>query len=168
MRCASLLIILITFASCATPYQRLGEDGGYLQQQLDDNMYRITFRGNSYTERKRAQDFALLRAAEIGRTLDYTHFAVLGEEDLSQTHIVDMGTTAYTSGSIYGDRHFRNYYGTTRVYNQSAAVTTPGVVIVAKYFKGPPTDKYLELYEVDRVLNEMCQIYDMPLLREMP
>ena len=78
-------LIPFLLMGCATPYQKLGDEGGYLQQKVGEEIYKVTFRGNGWTEYKRAQDFALLRAAEIGRELGYSHLTIEGEEDCSRT-----------------------------------------------------------------------------------
>src|SRR5437764_1386447 len=57
----------LLFVACATPYQRHGFTGGFSESQLDENVFRVNFRGNGYTSPERAADFTLLRSAELAR-----------------------------------------------------------------------------------------------------
>ena len=76
------LVLLNLFAltllfGCATGYQSTGFSGGYEETQLSENMYEVSFRGNGYTRKKKAADFALLRCAELTLQNGYTHFAII-------------------------------------------------------------------------------------------
>jgi hypothetical protein len=65
MRIITSLCIVATLSACATAYQRDGFTGGFSETQLDENVWRVTFEGNGYTREQRAEDFALLRSAEL-------------------------------------------------------------------------------------------------------
>ena len=57
-------------AACetATPYQPLGATattGGYSDQRLDADHYRVTFAGNSVTSRSTVENYLLYRAADV-------------------------------------------------------------------------------------------------------
>ena len=45
--------------------------------KLQDNIFRVTFRGNAYSSMERTGDFALLRSAEITIENGYKYFVVL-------------------------------------------------------------------------------------------
>ena len=53
----------------ATPYQPLSvghmSDGGYAEQKVNDDLYRVTFSGNSLTSRETVERYLLYRAAEL-------------------------------------------------------------------------------------------------------
>ena len=62
----------LTLSACetATPYQPLGvhnnhASGGFYDQRLEQNRFRIGFRGNSLTSRERVERYLLFRAAEV-------------------------------------------------------------------------------------------------------
>jgi len=60
----------LTLAACATatPYQPASEPGGYdgfSQQMIENDRARITFGGNSLTNRETVENYLLYRAAEI-------------------------------------------------------------------------------------------------------
>jgi hypothetical protein len=68
---APLTAAALLLSSCATPtpYQprvrgsQVG--GGFSEQRLAQNRYRVTFVGNSFTSRERVENYLLFRAAEL-------------------------------------------------------------------------------------------------------
>lgn len=64
-------VLALSLAGCetATPYQPLtpgsAVSGGFSDQRLDENHYRVTFRGNDMTSRERVDGYLLYRAAEL-------------------------------------------------------------------------------------------------------
>ena len=63
------LVVGLSACETATPYQplRAGSEvsGGFTDQRLDQNHFRVTFRGNSMTSRERVETYLLYRAAEL-------------------------------------------------------------------------------------------------------
>jgi hypothetical protein len=141
---------------CATPYQESGYSGGFEQQRIAEDAYLIRFSGNGFTSPKRAKDFAMLRAAEIGKKLGYTHFAVVGKQDLSGVDTVTTGSTSSTTGTVspYG-----TYSSTTTTTPTQFSVYKPGIELGIKYFEGPPSGRYLEVLEVTRVFESLASAY---------
>jgi len=162
-----LSLLFVTFISgCAsypTPYQEICETGGYYHQRLAKDTYKVVFRGNGFTEYRRAYDFALLRAAEICDQLGYTHFVIEGQDDKTSTTVVDLGSTSYTSGSLYGYGGSASYYGTTRTSSFLMPITRPRVELVACYFEGKPTGLYLEIFEAKSVIEKLREKYGLNL-----
>lgn len=77
------LLLTLTLAACAaspTPYQLADEDGGYTDQQLEANRYRVTFEGNPATPRSTVEDYALYRAAELTLQTGHDYFKVVSKE----------------------------------------------------------------------------------------
>jgi hypothetical protein len=100
------------FCSCATPYKSNGIAGGYSETALAPDVYRISFQGNGYTSRDRAQDFAVLRAADLTLSHGYHYFAVINETQGGRSTTVNTPGYSYTSGSavavgnyVYGNAH---------------------------------------------------------------
>jgi hypothetical protein len=68
-------------SSCATPtpYQPRIEGartrGGYSEQRIAENRYRVMFAGNSLTSRERVENYLLFRAAELTRQAGNDCFA---------------------------------------------------------------------------------------------
>jgi hypothetical protein len=97
------IFLVVCLSTCATAYQQDGFGGGFSETRLDENVWRVTFQSNDYTSELRAQDFALLRSAELTLENGYTYFALT---DFNPSH--DTGTfitpttsykTVYSSGN---------------------------------------------------------------------
>ncbi len=61
-------LVLGACATSATPYQPAGLNGvrgGYSEQRLENNRFRVSFAGNSVTDRDKVEMSLLLRAAEL-------------------------------------------------------------------------------------------------------
>lgn len=77
---------MLGLAACttATPYQPLSERstarGGYSEQQVEANRFRVTFSGNSMTSRETVERYLLYRAAELTRERGYDWF-VMADRD---------------------------------------------------------------------------------------
>lgn len=80
-------LVLMALAGCASKYQPGGWGGGFSEVQLDKNLFKVTFSGNAYTGIEQAQNYALIRDAEVTLQHGFTHFAVV--EDRSR---VDTST----------------------------------------------------------------------------
>ncbi len=82
-RSALAVAMMAVLAACSvspTPYQALGEQGGYSEQQIEDNRYRVKFTGNQATPRDTVEDYALYRAAEVTLETGHDYFKVVSKE----------------------------------------------------------------------------------------
>ncbi len=71
---------LALLAACATPTPYQAADGGrsgYDQTRIETNRYRISFRGNSLTNRETVENYLLYRAAELTVESGYDYFTVV-------------------------------------------------------------------------------------------
>ena len=79
---ASLAAVLL-LSACATPtpYQPRVRgaqvSGGYSDQRIEENRYRVTFVGNSLTSRERVENYLLYRAAELTKQAGYDGFTMV-------------------------------------------------------------------------------------------
>ena len=74
---------MAALAACSvapTPYQAAGEDGGYSEQQIEANRYRVKFVGNNATPRETVENFALYRAAELTLQTGNDYFKVVSRD----------------------------------------------------------------------------------------
>jgi hypothetical protein len=68
---AGLAGALSLVPACSTPTayqplsQRSPQQGGYSEQRIDANRFRVSFAGNSLTSRKTVENYLLLRAAQL-------------------------------------------------------------------------------------------------------
>jgi hypothetical protein len=73
----------LAVAACSatpTPYQIVDDDGGYSDQQIESDRYRVKFEGNTATPRETVEDFALYRAAELTLQTGNDYFKVVSKE----------------------------------------------------------------------------------------
>lgn len=76
-------LMMASLAACSvapTPYQAAADDGGYSEQQIEDDRYNVKFTGNSATPREAVEEFALYRAAEITLQSGHDYFEVVSKE----------------------------------------------------------------------------------------
>jgi len=106
------LFAVAALAGCETqtPYAPAGGSGyGFSDQRIERDRYRITFSGNSLTERQTVETYLLFRAAELAIQNGYDYF-ILVENDTEAT------STFRATGAPYGPRFgpggpfFRGYY----------------------------------------------------------
>jgi hypothetical protein len=74
-------------AACATPYQRMNliNTGGYKDQSIGDDVYRVGFGANGYTTHETAQSLWLWRCSELTLEKGFDGFQILSDMRLSQT-----------------------------------------------------------------------------------
>src|SRR5512139_1039024 len=83
---AGILTIGLMVSACATPtaYQPLDPrdraSGGYSEQRIESNRFRVVFRGNSMTSRETVETYLLYRAAELTLANGYDWF-VMADRD---------------------------------------------------------------------------------------
>lgn len=84
----AILASALLLCSCATHYQRENFwRCGYSDYRVSQDRFCVAFSGNKHTSRERAEQLALLRAAELTKSHGYSHFVVLGREDDSTVRI---------------------------------------------------------------------------------
>ena len=71
------IAMLLATGGCATSYQPKGFAGGYSDLRLNDNTVKISVAGNGYTSKERANDIAMLRAADLTSKAGYERFLVV-------------------------------------------------------------------------------------------
>ena len=95
-----LLLMMCAFAllaACATPYKQAKRESGngYFDVKLQEGMYEVLFNGNDNTTARRANDFALLRAAEVCLENGYQSFEIVRKtEDFTEKE-VDTGVKIF-------------------------------------------------------------------------
>ena len=75
-----LTVIALAMVGCATEYQTVGFTGGYSESWLSDTRARIRYDGNGFSTMERIQDFAVLRAADLGASRAFTHLVVVSQK----------------------------------------------------------------------------------------
>ena len=88
--------ILLACLGCATPYQKVGSNGGYDDFRINASDFEVTFRGNAHTSEETVSKYILRRASELTLQHGFTHFIRLSERDLTR-----VGRSWSSSGANY-------------------------------------------------------------------
>lgn len=137
------LIIATTLAlalsGCATTYQGNSFTGGYSETQLDENVFKVTFRGNGFTRRERTEDFTLLRSAELALEHGYKYFVIVNGGTSVSTSTHTTPTTYNTTASVYATGNYAYGTATTTQYGgQTYNVSKPSTSNTIVCFKEKP------------------------------
>ena len=122
-----LIVSSVLLSGCATTYKSNGFSGGYSETQLDENVFKVVFRGNEYTSRERVADFTLLRSAELAMQNGYKYFVIVDANSYTTNSTYTTPTTATTNvnSSTYGTA---NTYGNNTKYNTNTHGTATTTV----------------------------------------
>ena len=71
-----LIISILLIFNCSTPYQPYGALGGYKSTAIDDNTFRVMFKGNQHTKAETVYNFLERRCAEIALENGCEYFIV--------------------------------------------------------------------------------------------
>lgn len=103
---AAAALGLAAACTTVTPYQPIGNSGGFTDQELDNGRFRVTFEGNSQTELATIENYVLYRAAEITLEEGGDYFVVLDSNTEAMRRFITTGTSF---GRGFGRRGF--FYG---------------------------------------------------------
>jgi hypothetical protein len=148
-----ILLIMLGLTGCAeTSYQEMqgGSDYsyGYYDKRLSDDKFIVGYKGHTMTTSDIVNDYAIMRAAEIGSTLGFQYFAVIGKEDKTKTVVTDYGTTTTTEGKARDKGDKIKYKDKTYTSKNQIRDTYPIIELTVQYFSRKPQKKYLRLYPV--------------------
>lgn len=126
MRTLFIFLSVIALVGCATTYQKQGATGGYSSTQLDTNVFQVSFKGNGFTSRERANDFALLRSAELALENGFKYFVIIDAQQYSQnsTYTTPVTSTTNINTNTYGTAYGYGNYGTYSGNTYGTATTT--------------------------------------------
>ena len=83
---------LLTACATATPYQPAAQDRyGFQEQQIEANRVRITFRGNTTTDRDTVETYLLFRAAEVTLQNGQDYFIVANRDTEEHSRLQGTG-----------------------------------------------------------------------------
>jgi hypothetical protein len=158
---AAALAAVLALAACATPYQPTGLMGGYSETQLGENVFRVSFSGNGNTEPERAEDFALLRSAEVALEHGFTHFIVIAEKDQSQYETVKRPTQSVSNQTSTASGSSVRTTTTTRTSGgQTYVIRRPGTVNMIACFRGKPDGPGL-VFDAQFLVNSLSEKYEI-------
>jgi hypothetical protein len=127
------------FAGCATPYTSNGMLGGYSDAALAPDVYRISFQGNGFTAPDRAQDFAILHAADLTLAHGYHYFGIINQTQGGTSGVINMPGQSYTyvNAQVYGNAVYGTAH-TTYIPGASIPVFYPNSGLMIRCFTARP------------------------------
>ena len=106
---AALILLAAACTPMPTPYQRLDKKGGYEETRLQENVYRVSFKGNRYTQETAVLDYLYLRSAELTRDAGFTHFVIL--QDYGKTQGAPAARSHFSIGLGFSSGIRRSAWG---------------------------------------------------------
>jgi hypothetical protein len=152
---AVLVAGLAVLSACVspTPYQPAPPRGfGYSEERLDQNKFRVSFRGNAQTSRETVEDYLLYRAAELTLQNGFTHFIVVGRDTEAKTSYRYWIDHYGGRGWFYhGFPHWYDPWHRPWTYDVQP-VTTYAATAEIIMVKGPREDGDLRAFDAQEVL----------------
>ena len=147
---AALLSACVT----PTPYQPAPPQGfGFTEERLDQNRYRVSFRGNSLTPRETVEDYLLYRSAELALQNGFDHFIMVGRDTEAKTSyrywVDSYGGRGWFYHGFPGWRH--GPWDRPWAYDVQP-VTTYSATAEILFIKGPREDGEVRAFDAREVL----------------
>lgn len=158
----SLAASAIALTGCMTAYQPDGLTGGYSETQVAENVWKVSFKGNGYTRRERAEDMALLRSAELTLQQGYSYFAFAD----SNSRVETMGgmvtpVTTTTTGNAYRSGNMVSGSATSvSSGGQMMFISKPSANNTVVMFKTKPENAGM-VYDAKFVCNSLGKKYEV-------
>jgi hypothetical protein len=127
IRLLAVLGMAALLSACSTTYSEMGVGGGVTASPVTNDVYRISSRGNGFTDATTIQDYSLLKSAETALTSGKTHFVILSGNDTTRV------STQYTPGTMYTNVYGRTAYSTYSP-GYSYDIVKPGEDLMIRVF----------------------------------
>jgi hypothetical protein len=138
-----IAIAALMTQGCATPYQEKGFAGGFSETQLDENVYTVSFKGNGFTSREKATDYALMRSAQLALQGEYKYFVVMEQNSYTQDSSYTTPITSNTTANAYGYGNSAYGNATTTSYGGQTFITSkPNASMTIICFKEKPENAF--------------------------
>ncbi len=156
-----LFISIFFFFSCATPYSSDGFMGGFSETQLDENVFRVHFRGNGYTSNEKASDYSLLRCSEVCLQSGFSYFIITSSDEKSESssYTTPSTSTTKTRVNVYGNSAYGNSKTTTQG-GQTYYISKPSATNLIVCFKEKPEVDAL-VYNAKFILKSIKEKYNI-------
>jgi hypothetical protein len=109
---------VLTACATATPYQpaaKADARNGFSEMQIENDRTRISFDGNSLTDRETVETYLIYRAAELTKQMGYDHFVLTERATDKKSRIQPTGFSDPYYG-FFDYSYFHPRYGWTNPY----------------------------------------------------
>jgi len=164
MRSPVVVLVAAALGGCATVYQPLesGPDPGegYSETRLGPNTFQVSFLGNNATNRERATDFTLLRAAEICVASGYRYFVITSSQELAPRTLLSAEVQERTDNpaNVFG-LSAENVSTTTYRGAPRANWSRPRPSVVIGLLTEIPAGDFGEVYDAQLLIGEIVTKY---------
>ena len=153
--------VFLAVAACTprpTPYQPLGESGGFEETRLQENVFRVSFKANRYTSETVVLDYLFLRSAELTRQEGYSHFVIA--QDWGKTQTSGRPRSRVGVGLGFASGRPSSFWG----FGAGIPVGSPDYggtisyhlgVFVIRMLKGPAAEQEKEALEAEFMLRSI-------------
>jgi hypothetical protein len=148
---------LIFIYGCNTGYEKDGLFGGYSDMRIQGNIYRVSFRGNGFTNFQRASDLALLRCADLTLEQGGKYFSVVDSAFSTETYTTPV--TSHTSGTANISGGTATYSGNT-TYSGGQTYYKPLTTFVIEVFTEKPQQAVYDAQQVRANIRNAYNIKD--------
>lgn len=105
-------LLLVGACATATPYQSAANtDRGYIDQQIENDRWSVSFSGNSLTDRRTVETYLLYRAAELTVQEGFDYFRVVQRQTDEDTRLLPTGPAVGLSPYYRGFHCNYAFYG---------------------------------------------------------
>jgi hypothetical protein len=150
--CASFL------AGCAlpvqTPYQPLQDNGGFSEQRIEANRFRVNFEGNSLTTREEVENNLLFRIAELTLSQGCDYF-VLSDNDTEANTIYLQTMMGYDTFDPFYPRFWPR---TGFVSGTATPITSYKAQAYVLMFKGTKPENEINAYDAHAVQTSLAPL----------
>ena len=135
MKSLTTVLLIVTAAlilsGCSTAYQKQGFSGGFDESQLAPNVWKISFRGNAKTTKSKAEEFTLLRSADLTIQNGFEYFVLADSSSDSSYSSYTTPTSSTTTfnantqgNNISGIANTNTYGGQTMHFSKPSTSNT--------------------------------------------
>jgi hypothetical protein len=150
------------FSGCATAYKREGFTGGFSETQLGENVFQVSFRGNGFSSRTRASDFALLRSSEITLENGFRYFIITDSEKYSKKSSYKTPTRSHTTGRAHSYGNYSYGSAKTKTYGgQTYKISKPRANNTIVCFEEKP-NIVGAVFDATFIVSSIKQKYNIP------
>jgi hypothetical protein len=155
-----MLLFTIILQGCSTAYQSEGLSGGYSETRLDENVFKVAFNGNGYTDREKAADFTLLRCAELTLQNGYKYFVIIDAESYVSNSTYTAPTTTNTTANVYGTGNYAYGNAQSTTYGgQTYNISKPSSSNVIYMLHEKPESTFA--YSADFIYTSIAEKYEI-------
>lgn len=162
-----LITIGFIFVACATPtaYEPAAGTGpGHRHQKLEQDRYRVVFKGNRVTPRETVEVYLMYRAAELTKEMGYKYFSFIEKHIEKETEYNTTNNPSVYGYYGFGPNRFPYYaYGYPWAYStriQTDSQYEAVAYVIMKEERTPANENYF--YDAESVMQNLKDQIQFP------